>query len=506
MSNFFKRFGTFLLGMIFMLVVEVGAVFGLGWYAFTGLTLENMGVTNEGKLENGVDLGEFSTYSLDKLIKYISNAKTHPDEFTLEVLIDEGFDIFETLKILGVDVDSADSKDIQSIKDINLIKLFSEDALQTIDFGVVLAFLCKDENGKYPIFSDSIREILRNYSIDELIKNNEETNALNLFDVIKPAKLGAILSQTFEETLEGTEYVYTCDSPALELLGNIPLEFVCNIIETQTVDFGYELNEGTLVDYGNLKVSELIAKLSCQTKDNYDKTLEMYEDYSDKTLAEIFVKNEEETYELSLDPLLDDLTLGSLFSMYKCKNSDTCKAHENLSDCDGKWYLKVNGDEEVTYEIVDDSTMNGKIMSNLYNLSVNQLLKGEFNVSLLSDGIYLGYAFGNKIINKAGYCQAECTHEDHDANYMWADNNDVEVSKLLNKLSNLSLKDAMDGKLDLDNIFDGLKVGELMNYEYLTDGWYEKIACDNTGSTCPAHKGNVACDGNYVYNKIENAT
>ncbi len=506
MGNFFKRFGTFLLGMIFMLVVEVGAIFGLGFYAFTGLTLENLGVTNDGKLENGIDLGNFSTYSLDKLVKYISNAKTHPDEFTLEMLKEEGFDIIETLKILDVDVDSADSRDIQAIKDINLLQLFSENALDTIDFGVILTFIGKDDSGKYPLLSDSLRELLRNNSLGELFENNDSTNTMNLFEVIKPAKLGSILPQTFEETHDGVEYVYTCDSPALELVGNLPLEFVCKIVETKTVDFGYELNEGTLTKLGNLKVSELIAKLSCQTKDNYDKTLEMYEDYSDKTLKEIFVKNESDVYELSLDPLLDDITLGSLFSMYKCTSTDSCKAHDSLSNCNGKWYSKTDDGSTIIYEVIDDSTLNGKIMGNLYNMTVNNLLKGEFDLSLLCDGVYLGCAFGNEIIDKAGYCQSDCNHDGHDANYMWVDNSNAEVSKLINKLSNLSLKDAMDGKLDLNTIFDGLKVGELMNYEHRTDGWYEKIACDNSGTTCPAHKGSVACDNNAVYVKLDSAT
>ncbi len=503
MKNFFRRFGTFVFGMIFMLVVEVGAIFGLGWYAFTGLTLENMGVTNDGKLTNGIDLGEFSNYSLDKFIKYISKAKTDPDAFTLDTLKEEGFDIIETLRILKVDVDSADARDIQAIKDIDVLKLFSKDALNEINFGVLLTFLSKNDSGKYPVFSDSLREILRQNTVGELFKKDDQTNVLNLFNVIKGAKLGAILSQTFTERLDGSEYVYECDNPALELLGNLPLSLISKVAETKTIDIGCELNEGALTEYGDMKLSEFISKLTCKTNDNYDKTLQKYEDYTDKTLADIFVKGENNTYDFNPGVILDDIKLGIVFSKYKCTNSTTCKAHANLSDCNGKWYDKIVGDNGTTYKPFDDSTLNGKIMSNLYDLKIYQLI--SFDVTLLCENVYFGYAFGNQIIssNDVSYCTADCTHDGHSPNYLWQDANGQEVSILINKLSNLSLKDAMAGKIDILAVFDGLKVGELMGFKYDGNSWCEKVLCDNSGNECPVHKGIVTCDGNFVYKQVE---
>lgn len=502
MKKFFKRLGTFLFGMIFMLVVEVGAIVGLGWYAFTGLTLENLGVTNDGKLTNGVDLGEFSNYSIDKFIKYISKAKTDPDAFTLDTLKEEGFDIIETLKILKVDIDKADERDIQAIKDIDLLKLFSKDALNEINFGVILTFLSKDDNGKYPVFSDSLRETLRQYAVGELLKK-DETNTLNLLNVIKDAKLGAVMSNTFTEKLDGDVYVYECENPALEILGNLPLSLVSNIIETKTVNLGYELNEGALTELGDMKLSEFISKLTCKTKDNYENTLQNYEDYTDKTLAEIFVKDENNAYKFKFDVVLDDIQLGLVLSKYKCNYSTTCKVHNSLNDCNGMWYDKISGENGTTYQQFNDSSLNGKIMSNLYDLNVNQLIKGQFDVTLLCDGIYLGYAFGNQIINSSDYCTVDCTHDGHSPNYLWQDANGQDVSILINNLSNLSLQDAMNGNLDVMSALNDLKVGELMGYKYVNSAWCEKVLCDNNGSNCPAHKGLTTCDGNSVYVEIE---
>ena len=95
------------------------------------------------------------------------------------------------------------------------------------------------------------------------------------------------MSNTFTEKLDGDVYVYECENPALEILGNLPLSLVSNIIETKTVNLGYELNEGALTELGDMKLSEFISKLTCKTKDNYENTLQNYEDYTDKTLAEI---------------------------------------------------------------------------------------------------------------------------------------------------------------------------------------------------------------------------
>ena len=504
MKKFFKRFCTFLLGMIFMLVVEVGAVLGLGWYAFTGLTLENMGVTNDGKLSNGIDLGEFSNYSLDKFIKYISKAQLNPDAFTLDTLKEEGFDIIETLRILNVDVDSADARDIQAIKDIDILKLFSSDALDEINFGVVLTFLSKDDSGKYPLFSQSLRELLRQNSVGDLFEKDEH-NVLQLLNVIKDAKLGAILSSTFIEKLEGGDYVYEASNPALELLGNLPLELITKYSQTKKIDLGYELNEGSLVKYGDMKLSEFISKLTCKTKDNYQNTLQNYQDYTDKTLKEMFVKDDNNVYNFKFDVILDDIKLGTIFSKYKCNNSATCKVHSNVNDCNGAWFDKITDDNGTTYQPFDNSTINGKIMSNLYDLRINQLIKGEFDVTLLCDGVYLGYAFGNQISNigDASYCLENCTHADHNANYLWQDGNMQEVSILINKLSNLSLQDAMEGKIDILSIFDDLKVGELMGLKYDGTSWCEKVLCNNNGNVCPAHKGITSCDGNFVYKQVE---
>ncbi len=508
MKNFFKRMGAFIFGMIFMLIVEIGAIIGFGWYAFSGLTLENLGVTNDGKLSNGIDLGEFSNYSIDKFIKYVSIAKDGNTEFTFETLKEQGFDIVETLKVLNVDVDSADPRDVQAFKEIDLVKLFESDPLQNIRFGAALTFLGKDENGKYAIFNDSVREILRNYNIGELFVTNAETNTLQLLEVLKTYKLGAVLSQTFVESFENDEYVYTAETPALELLGKLPIELIAKISATQTLDFGYEVNEGVLQEYGNMKLSEFIATLTCQTKENYEKTLSLYEDYTFKTLAEIFVKNEQNVYELKLDGILQDVKLGSLFSFYKCTNDANCKAHDNLSDCNGWWYSRIEDNDSVTYQMLDNATMNGIIMNNLYNFNLFSLLNGDFNVTALSDGVYLGYALGNQIKDNAGsdYCSVDCLHEGHVPNYLWVDSNSQDVSVLINEISNLSLQDAMEGQLDILGVFEDLKVGELMNLTYYNGAWCEKVKCDNSGSTCPAHKGLTACNGEYAYIQVESAT
>ena len=57
--------------MIFMLVLEVAAIVGGGFYLYKNVSLESSGLTKDGKFSNGVDLGELSGYTIEKWIKFI---------------------------------------------------------------------------------------------------------------------------------------------------------------------------------------------------------------------------------------------------------------------------------------------------------------------------------------------------------------------------------------------------------------------------------------------------
>lgn len=517
--GFFKRLLSFIFGMIFMLVLEVGALVGGGFYLYKNLTLESTGLTENGKFANGVDLGELSGYTIEKWIKFIAEASDDPEGFTLGSLKEQGFDIVDTFTKLGVDFTNSDDRDVQALKDVAPLLLFSNKGLNELNMSILFAFLPKNEDGKYSVFSNSLREKLRNESIGSITSKNDTTNALNIFNLLKGSKVGALLPQTFTETLEGGEYTYTCESPSLELVGNLPFDFISYYAENkEPIDFGKHLQPaGTLEEYGEMSTGEFLAKLTCKTHDDYDFSYEKFSNIIDLPLKDVFYqKDPSAIYTLNVDLILDTIKIGSVLNMCHCTENDSCKIHSSISDCDGKWYqiIELNcssndecqihnnvsdcdGKSKISYAVQDDGGLNGLIMNNLYDCSIKNVQE-NLNLTSLTKNVYLGYAFGNTIGYQegSGYCEEDCsnTSEGHNHKYLWIDSDGKPVTTIMNQLSNISLQDAMkEGGLSLETMFEGLTLGDLMGYYKVEGAWCEKVQCTNNAD-CTIHNG-VGCDG-----------
>ena len=134
-----------------------------------------------------------------------------------EILSDYGFDIDKLLADMGVDLETANKQDVQSLKSLSFASLFKEKGLSEVNMGIVFIFLPKSaETGKYPLFSESARGRLRQFNLGDLIYA-EEGGSVGAVDVLRSMKLGSILSDTFVESYNDGEYTYSCEDKGLDL-------------------------------------------------------------------------------------------------------------------------------------------------------------------------------------------------------------------------------------------------------------------------------------------------
>lgn len=159
----------------------------------------------------------------------------------------------------------------------------------------------------------------------------------------------------------------------------------------------------------------------------------------------------------------------------KCTESDTCPVHGN-SGCAGKEneYKEYAGDTAeglITKNLIDIS------IEDLFagGLEVTSFVKDIYL------GHALGYKIASSedgITIPSGYCDKSCSLSDgHEHEYYWVNDADEFVGTLYNDFANISLESALSGGINLEGIIEGSCLGELLG-KYRKDGvWYDDSAC-----------------------------
>ena len=167
---------------------------------------------------------------------------------------------------------------------------------------------------------------------------------------------------------------------------------------------------------------------------------------------------------LDINKTLGGVKVGYVMGMNYCDGTACLIEKAGHVHAEG-WY---DGDgNAVSSEVVGD-----EIMLSLYDLTFTELTNGDFDIANLMDGIYFGKALGYKVENKVGYCQEDC-NADHTHKYYWVDEEGKFVGEMNNALSNIALKDAMNGSVDINGALTDVKLGDIMGNEYKDGKWYD---------------------------------
>ncbi len=492
MGNFFRRSLAFILGMVFSLVVVLGGTAGVAYWAFKNFTLSKAGVMQE-------DTSGIGEFTVEEWVALVVSAQNDPEGFTIKKLQEQGIDIIQLASSMGLDLSKAESVDMDNIKDINPLLLFSAQGLDEISFSTVFALLPKNENGVYPLFSNGARQRLRNLSLGYLLGNDEATGKMRLFTELKGFKIGCLFPTTFTEMYDETiaDYKYLSEQSALESFGNLPISLITDTaINGETFDIGKELNEGDLKSIGELELDNFINDLTgAQNQEGAQNPLIMLDGIKVK---ELFKLDEESgVYAFNLGILDGLLSLGKLMGYEKCIETEQCKIHTNGALCDGEWYVICTESSGCPvhdtdcegkpnkYKLYDSDDVTGIITKNLISISVMDVLTGGgFDILTLTSGVYLGHSLGYKMATgleagltiPTGYCLKDC-NDAHEHNYYWLDENDVAVEELYLKLSNVALEEAVNGTIDLEGIVEDSTLGSLLGKHKVEGDWFNE---DNT--------------------------
>lgn len=467
MGNFLRRTLAFILGMLFMLVLIVGSIAGVGYWAFKNLSLNDLGVTDDGVTSSGVNIGGMGEWSIEEWVTIIIEAEKDPRGFTFKKLEENGFDFNGFLTSLGIDVTCANQSDLDALKQTSIAMLLGGSGFDEVNFGALLTFLpINPETGKYPVFSDGARNILRNYTVGELGKIDPLTGKERAYSIFRQLKIGSVFTESFDEEIVDGKYVYSSSNKALDLFANVDLAVITDGMENDTgLDIGYQVNEGHLIEVGDMPANEVVASLiTGEDADNYENVLSGITFFGEAKFKELFVYEEETaSYVFTLEPVLNNVTLGTFMGNDLCLDGEGCPVHQDVSLCDGNFY---NDGVLVEMEPVEK-----KIMKNLYEVTISEFTEGEFELSNIVDGVYLGESFGYSVGEApldSEYCQVDCDIVDelHEHNFYFVDAEGKFVGEMYNKLSNQTMVDAINGDLDIEGIIDTTTIGEMLGYEY----------------------------------------
>ncbi len=157
---------------------------------------------------------------------------------------------------------------------------------------------------------------------------------------------------------------------------------------------------------------------------------------------------------INLEGIIEGSCLGELLGKYKK---------------DGVWY----DDSACTIPTANETAME-KILLSLYDKTMTDITSDDgIDLGELLAGIKMGELMGYTIGEKDGFCNADCP-EDHDHNYYWLDGTTaLELSSLNRELYNLDVSELILGNIKIDETFNDLPLGELLGKYKDGDVWYD---------------------------------
>ena len=463
MGNFFRRAIAFISGMLFMLIVLVGGIVGGAYWAYKNLTL--------GDVVQGTDMGDVASWTIEECIAYANDISKDPDGFTLKELEKQGFNFDDLFTSMGINVETADPKDLESLKNVTLTSLFSDGGVNELSMGILFLYIPKnEETGKYPIFSEGARKRLRQYSLGDMISADENGN-LGLLSVMRSMKIGSVLSEAFDETLNlDGSYTYSATDKGLDLIANVEMGLLTDNVESgATLDLGKEFSSGYLKNLGSMSLREIVASFGATDQESFDENYNNLAILDGPIVNELFSLNPETSvYDFDFDKLLNYVNFQNILGYTVCSEDVNCKVHSNVSECDGDIYTNDGVSAEFKGLQFD-------LMHNVLALGISDFLEG-FDFTMLVKNMYLGGAFGYVKANApvgSDFCDINCQIQDegHSHKFYFVDDKGEYVGSLLNQVANVSFEGALNGELDFEGILSGVKIGEILMLTYENGLW-----------------------------------
>ncbi|MBR4420514.1 MAG: hypothetical protein IKT32_06495, partial [Clostridia bacterium] len=155
----------------------------------------------------------------------------------------------------------------------------------------------------------------------------------------------------------------------------------------------------------------------------------------------------------------------------RCSNSENCIIHGDTG-CEGKEKYKAYSNDTaeglITKNLINLNVQ--EIMAGGFEISA--IVDGVYL------GHSLGYTISTNA--PAGYCNKDCalteSHTEH--TYYWVDGTNSYVGKLYNDMSNIALVKALNGEgIDLEGIVVDSRLGELLGKYNKNGAWYDDSNC-----------------------------
>lgn len=350
---------AFILGMVFGIIIILGAIAGVLYYGGVILTPAKV---SESTRDYIGDLADLSLYDMYKLAKKLYTEKAG------QMVDDKYYSLGDFMTDNNINLDAALGFEIpQSVKDIPLLEYFNgqnglQNALGQIKVSVlpdiVNLFTTTDEAGN-KIVNQSAIDKLSNYSVTDLMGKN------GIVEVFAEVTLCELLPQTFPQTKSETNQI-------MYALGQTQIGKAVNAFMSGGTNLYLELKDpkpgtttpGALAELGKITFTSLVG--------SGDATLNAV--LEGKTIADII----DDSGNITTDPVINDLQIGRLLGLTYNEETDT-------------WTKS-------------DGTPADSMYAAIAGITVGQVLKGQ-GINDICLGDLLGFV-RNKITDVSAYTES----------------------------------------------------------------------------------------------------
>ncbi len=456
----------------------IGAIIGVGYYGYAKISwdkLNEWGLIegNNGELFSPDAKVPVNSMTLQQLVDEVLSFKNIEGGLTLNYMIDRyGVTLPEAMdEILVEELRTLPLNDIVSENGLNVL-------LEHVSVGTVLKFVPEG------VVSEPAKETLK----DKTLKQVADGDFAGL---LAGVKLGYLLG--VEYNLEGSVYIPVYQDPdaptIVELLAPVDLGKMLSVVSE-----GGDMLEVVHEAIADVALIQLVESLMSVEEGP------LFELLDGKEVGEVIVYDEEiGAYKLDFLVALSGMTIGDLLGLQPVYAENNPELLISWKDKDGNnviGYMRglasfnlsslTEDDAEINDEVflehmyfgdllgyVPTFDADGNIIAwdgangeeveptfrKLVNKPVNDLMNGNFTVSMLMEGLFLG--------DLLGY-----TSEVVDDQKIWYEDS-VEVTGLDKIVANIDLEKMLDAESDYSFIkaFEGNLMGDLLGYTKTVDGW-----------------------------------
>lgn len=474
-----SRFLALVLAFFLGFLSCIGAIFGVGYFAYSKVSLDQLekwGVVDvdEGKYVDEDAEVDLTAMTIKAFISEIKELQDFDKTVSIDLLVERW-----GLKI----PDEIMEKIPEGVRSLAVKEIFSASGLSAIlehtDVSYLFQFLPAD------VLAEPAREALTGKTLKEVVD-------LKLTDLLSGMKLGYLVGVTYEKDSSG-HYLPVYKDPAnptlLELLGSLDLGKTLDVIGNGG-DMLAVINDGM----NDVMLDLLMKSVSSGENETLNGIL------AGKTIGDVIVEDET-TGALSLDIgiLINGRKVGDLLGytpVYYNNDSSTGiivdwldaegdrikgvmraladgtvngmgeDAGLDLDSLLANSYLGFFQEFDPIYDAggnitgwLDGENPPDRVNRTLANKKLTTLLDGGFSTDSLISGLYVGDLMGYTPV------------EDGEGNIVgWKDGDGNDLDRVTEALAKQKVEDLTSGDFSVDDALAGLYVGDLMKYTPVKDG------------------------------------